>query len=92
MSSAAAATTRTTQGQSRKIIIEFPELLLEKAEAAANEESTDRSKLIRAAVESYLAQREQLKIADELAEAYQVNGDLALALCGEFTHVDGESF
>jgi hypothetical protein len=76
--------------ESKKVIIEFPEDLLERTEAAASELSTDRSKFIRRAVEKFLAGLERHKLERELAEAYTANANLALRVSEEFSHVDGE--
>lgn len=76
--------------ETKKVIVEFSEDLLERTEAAASELSTDRSKLIRRAVEKFLAQIERHKLERELADAYTVNASLALRISEEFSHVDGE--
>ena len=77
-------------GKSKKVIVEFPEELLERTEAAASELSTDRSKFIRSAVEKALARLERRKLERELADAYTANANLALRITEEFSHVDGE--
>jgi metal-responsive CopG/Arc/MetJ family transcriptional regulator len=76
--------------ETKKIIVEFSEDLLERTEAAASELSTDRSKLIRKAVEKFLAQIERRKLERELADAYAANASLALRISEEFSHIDGE--
>src|SRR5689334_1379262 len=75
----------------KKVLIEFPEPLLAKAEEAAEELSTDRSKLIRTALEDFLTMRERTKLGQELAKAYQANSKLAVRLCREFSNVDGDT-
>lgn len=86
----AAATLEKPAKETKKVIVEFSEDLLERTEAAASELSTDRSKLIRRAVEKFLAQMERRKLERELADAYSANAGLALQISGEFSHVDGE--
>ena len=76
----------------RKILIEFPEELLERAQVLADEQATDRSKLIRTAVEKYVRMIERQRLERELAEAYEANSELALEVTREFGAVDGESF
>jgi len=76
--------------ETKKVIVEFSEDLLERTEAAASELSTDRSKFIRRAVEKALAAIERRKLERELADAYTANAGLALRISEEFAHVDGE--
>jgi predicted DNA-binding protein len=76
----------------RRILIEFPEELLERAQILADEQATDRSKFIRTAVEKYVRMIERQRLERELAEAYQANSELALGITREFSAVDGESF
>jgi predicted DNA-binding protein len=90
MKPAAAAAQRGSS--TRKILIEFPEELLERAQVLADEQATDRSKLIRTAVEKYVRLVERQRLERELAEAYQANSKLALEITREFSAVDGESF
>ena len=52
----------------RKVIVEFSETLLKRTEETASKLSTDRSKLIRAAVESYLEQRNKAELEEALAQ------------------------
>jgi metal-responsive CopG/Arc/MetJ family transcriptional regulator len=61
---------------SRKVIVQFPESLLERAEALAESLHTDRSKLIRAAVEEKLDQLERERLEAELREGYLANAEL----------------
>src|ERR1700737_5605270 len=77
--------------ESKKVIIEFPEDLLERTEAAASELSTDRSKFIRRAVEKALAVLERRKLDRELADAYTANAALPLRISGGLSHMTGEA-
>lgn len=90
----ATASGRSREGkeakEGKKVIVEFSEQLLRRTEAAATELETDRSKLIRNAVEAFLSALERQKLERELAEAYAANAPLALQICEEFSHVDGE--
>ena len=63
----------------RRVVIDFPEPLLLKAEHAADELNTNRSQLIRAAVSEFLARRERQKLNFELAEGYAANAASALS-------------
>jgi metal-responsive CopG/Arc/MetJ family transcriptional regulator len=60
--------TTATTTKTRKILVEFPEDLLEQTEEVASNLSTDRSKLIRSAVRYYLEKRKQAELAKVLAE------------------------
>ena len=74
----------------KKVIVEFPEDLLKQAESVASELSTDRSKLIRSAVETFLEERAKNKLEEELAEGYRNFAALDLAIAKEFEYVDSE--
>jgi hypothetical protein len=90
MSGAQGGATLERSKESKKVIVEFPEDLLQRTEAAASELSTDRSKFIRRAVEKALAVLERRKLEHELADAYTANAALALRISEEFSHIDGE--
>ena len=68
----------------KKVILEFPEPLLERTDALARALNSDRSKFIRAAVEEKLErlEREQLELA--LKRAYEVKAKTALELYKDF--------
>jgi metal-responsive CopG/Arc/MetJ family transcriptional regulator len=76
----------------RKVIVEFPEELLKQTEKVAAELSTDRSKLIRSAVEAFLDNREKAQFEVELAEAYRANDELNREIAAEFDHVHAENY
>jgi hypothetical protein len=69
---------------SRRVLVEFPEPLLEKASELAGEKGTNRSRLIRKALEQYVRFHEQEKLKRELAEAYAQNSDVSLLVSGWF--------
>jgi metal-responsive CopG/Arc/MetJ family transcriptional regulator len=84
--------TPTTGAKTKKILVEFPEDLLEQIRQVAEDLSTDRSKVIRNAVRSFLRKREAARIAQELAEGYQAFADLDMQIVAEFDGVDSENF
>jgi metal-responsive CopG/Arc/MetJ family transcriptional regulator len=78
--------------KTKKILVEFPEDLLQEAERVADDLSTDRSKLIRSAVRSFLAKRERVRLAQALAEGYIAHADFDRHAVAEFDDVDLENF
>jgi metal-responsive CopG/Arc/MetJ family transcriptional regulator len=74
----------------KKVIVEFPADLLKQAEKVASELSTDRSKLIRSAVESYLEDRSKMQLEEELAEGYRTFAALDREIAKEFAYIDSE--
>jgi metal-responsive CopG/Arc/MetJ family transcriptional regulator len=75
----------------KKVIVEFPADLLQRAELAASQMSTNRSKLIRCAVEVFVSESEKRRIERELAEGYSANDEANRRICKEFAHVDSEN-
>lgn len=75
----------------RKVIVEFSETLLKRTEEAASKLSTDRSKLIRAAVESYIEQQNKAELEEALAEGYREHAALDRQIAEEFAHSDSEN-
>ena len=75
----------------KKVIVEFPADLLQRAELAASQMSTDRSKLIRCAVEVFVNKSEKQRIEQELAEGYTANDEANRRIYREFAHVDSEN-
>jgi metal-responsive CopG/Arc/MetJ family transcriptional regulator len=78
--------------KTKKILVEFPEDLLRETQQAADDLSTDRSKVIRRAVRFYLQKRKNVRIAKALAEGYQAFADLDRRIVAEFDGVDSETF
>lgn len=78
---------RATKG---RVLIEFPEALLERADMAARALDKNRIELIRDAVAEKLDALEARKFEAELAAAYAANAERSLELMGEFAHVDSE--
>jgi metal-responsive CopG/Arc/MetJ family transcriptional regulator len=74
-----------------KVIVEFPSDLLERAERAASELATNRSRLIRLAVEQFLQGLQRRELERELAEGYRANAALDREICQEFAYVDAEN-
>ncbi len=75
----------------RRVVVEFPTPLLDRAEGVLTELSINRSELIRRAVEHYLEVFQQAKLEQELAEGYVANAAQARSLCEEYAYVDGDS-
>jgi hypothetical protein len=80
-----------TASATRKVIVEFSETLLKETEEAASQLSTDRSKLIRSAVESYLARLKKTELEEALAEGYRTHGELDRQIAEEFAPLDNEN-
>ena len=78
--------------KTKKILVEFPEDLLRQAEQAAADLATDRSKLIRSALSSFLERRERARLAKALAEGYATHANLDREAVAEFDDVDSENF
>jgi metal-responsive CopG/Arc/MetJ family transcriptional regulator len=74
----------------KKVAVDFPVTLIEEAECVAAELNTNRSNLIRLAVERFLADRQQSKLDEELAAGYIANADLARRISEEFKYADSE--
>jgi metal-responsive CopG/Arc/MetJ family transcriptional regulator len=73
-----------------RVLIEFPSALLERADEAARGLDTNRSGLIRNAVEHLLDEMEAKKIEQELAVAYSANAELNRNLANDFEAIDQE--
>jgi metal-responsive CopG/Arc/MetJ family transcriptional regulator len=73
--------------ESKKILVEFPSELLQATERVADEMGTDRSKIIRHAVKTFLQKRARVRFERELAEAYRVNDEFNRKLTEEFDSV-----
>jgi metal-responsive CopG/Arc/MetJ family transcriptional regulator len=80
-----------TASATRKVIVEFSETLLKETEEAASQLSTDRSKLIRSAVESYLARLKKEELEEALAEGYRTHAELDRRIAEEFAYSDTEN-
>ena len=80
-----------TASATRKVIVEFSETLLKETEEAASQLSTDRSKLIRSAVESYLARLKKEELEEALAEGYRTHAELDRRIAEEFAPLDNEN-
>jgi metal-responsive CopG/Arc/MetJ family transcriptional regulator len=72
----------------RRVVVEFPASLLNRAEDVLPELAINRSELIRNAVEQYLETLQRAKLERELAEGYIANAAHARFLCQEFANVD----
>jgi metal-responsive CopG/Arc/MetJ family transcriptional regulator len=65
-------------------MVEFPQPLYQRAAEVAEEMAVNRSKLIRLALESYLAARQKEKLEQQLAEGYIANAELNRAIAEGF--------
>ncbi len=83
---------RVAPAGKERVLVEFPENLLKRADEVAREMKMSRSELIRSAVEQRLKEIEIKKFEQELAEGYIANAEMNLALVEEFKHVDSEVF
>ena len=73
-----------------RVLVEFPAVLLERADEAARNLETNRSDLIRNAVERLLDVMESREFEKELAQAYAANAEMNRVLAKEFVAVDRE--
>ena|SRR5579862_7107920 len=80
-----------TATATKKVIVEFSETLLKETEEAAAQLSTDRSKLIRWAVENYLERLKKAELEKALAEGYRTHAELDRQIAEEFAHSDAEN-
>jgi metal-responsive CopG/Arc/MetJ family transcriptional regulator len=78
-------------GATKKVIVDFPERLYEETKAAARELSTNRSQLVRSAVEQYLQTLQRQKLEQRLIEGYRRNADLDRRIADDFAFVDAEN-
>ena len=91
MATAMRSKTRKSGNNSReRILIEFPEALLQRTDAAARALEKNRSELIRDAVVEMLDAMEARKFGAELAAAYTANAKRNIELAEEFIQVDAE--
>lgn len=74
----------SNSASAKKIVLNFPVHLLERTDSAAELLHTNRSKLIREAVEARVRQIEREELARQLEAAYEAKGKAALALYREF--------
>jgi len=81
----------STASATKKVIVEFSETLLKQTEEAASQLSTDRSKLIRSAVESYLEGLKKTELEEALAEGYRTHAELDRQIAEEFAYSDTEN-
>ena len=80
------------RARKERVLIEFPESLLKRTDDAARAMDTNRSELIRTAVEEMLEKMETKRFELELAAAYTANAQMSREIMEEFVHVDGEGF
>ena len=78
--------------RSVKIAIDLPASLFRKTEKAVSELSTNRSSLVRAALDMFLQKLERDKLEREIADSFSANQDLDRQLLEDFKHVDAIDF
>lgn len=83
---------RLANRQKERVLIEFPSNLLKRADEVARSLETNRSGLIRSAVERLLDEMEAKEFERELGRAYAANAEMNRALVAEFSEVDKEGF
>jgi metal-responsive CopG/Arc/MetJ family transcriptional regulator len=79
-----------SRSRKERILVEFPENLLKRADEAARKLEKNRSELIRTAVEQMLADMEAKQFEMALAAAYAANAQMGREIMEEFVHVDRE--
>jgi metal-responsive CopG/Arc/MetJ family transcriptional regulator len=89
---AAASKPVVFRARKERILVEFPESLLRRADDAARRMDKNRSELIRTAVEQLLEEMETKQFELELAAAYTANAQTSREIMEEFVHVDSEGF
>ena len=73
-----------------KIAVDFPAPLFQETERAVRELSTNRSSLIRVAVETFLRTRQREKLERQIAGSFSANAESDRQLMDDFKHVDAE--
>ena len=89
---AAAPKPLVVRARKERVLVEFPESLLRRADEAAVKLDKNRSELIRTAVEQLLDEMETKRFEQELAAAYTANAQMSREIMEEFVHVDSEGF
>jgi metal-responsive CopG/Arc/MetJ family transcriptional regulator len=84
--------TIATRPRKERVLVEFPESLLTRADEAARELGRNRSELIRTAVEQLVDGLAAKRFELELAAAYSANAQMNVELAEEFADVDREGF
>lgn len=80
------------RARKERVLVEFPENLLRRADEAARKLDKNRSELIRTAVEQLLEEMEAKRFAQDLAAGYKANAQLSAEIAEEFLPVDREGF
>ena len=74
----------------KRVVVDFPAPLLNRTERVVAELGTNRSQLIRMAVEQYLEFLQKAKLEQALIEGYTANAIQARTACEELAHVDSD--
>lgn len=83
---------RPARPRKERVLVEFPQGLLQRADEAAKSLDKNRSELIRTAVEKMLSEMETKRFELELAAGYAANARMTIELAEEFADVDREGF
>ena len=75
----------------KKISLNLPVPVLEKAEEEAARLKITRSDIVRKALESYVKSISEARLKRELKEGYIANAELAKKVCEEWKFVDAEN-
>ena len=89
---ATAPKVHVVRARKERVLVEFPESLLKRADDTARKMGKNRSELIRTAVEQMIEEVETKRFELELAAAYTANAPLSQEIMDEFIHVDREGF
>ena len=84
-------TTTAASARIKRVLVPFPENLLRQTDEAARQLSTNRSKLIRTAVQFFLERRKMAQLAKDLAAGYAANADFDRQVAEEFAHLDADN-
>ncbi|MGB9458216.1 MAG: hypothetical protein WCB12_19360 [Bryobacteraceae bacterium] len=74
----------------KRVVVDFPTPLLTRADRVVAELETNRSELIRMAVEQLLESLQKAKLEQALAEGYTANAAQARQGSEEFAYVDSD--
>jgi metal-responsive CopG/Arc/MetJ family transcriptional regulator len=76
----------------RRIVVHFSEALYAATEGAAAEQGTNRSTLVRSAVEHYLELLRRRRLEQEMAEGYEANAEMDRLVAQGFAAIDAEGW
>lgn len=74
----------------KRVMVTLPPDLLATISQVTQRQDSNRSELIRKALEFYLAEVKRQEFAEEMKEGYLVNAERSLRICNEFAYADAE--